>query len=404
MTDQTYGANKRNLDSNGVGLGPYVEDVNADDLKWGSGAEEAWMNYTLPFQKTNGLYLPVSKDNPQNVRVSKSIVDFAALPVYYGLHPFGTLKYDGTELRRPLRPWRSDQSFSIIATDAGTSSNIQFIASGNRIVITTETFDCRMLDVGDNITISDTSSNNGTFEIATLETGEITTVEALTDEGPGAATIVAAGDIPARAGTNLDGYTFEDTSATPANRLLWHVFGDVIGGEPKIIRICDRVVVAECSWNHVRGETVHDEYDYIFGKKQTINGIDVTVRSLTGGDRDRDGRARFVLVGGSLPNEWDRYIMNGIDQDLGPFFDGAMDPEHDDYLGGAQLNNNEARRRKHNQHWHWINQYTWCQETIFDDASSRCVRGRDNSRRWGLYAASVAGISIGFRPVLVFPS
>jgi len=331
------------------------------------------------------------------VQLSGSMVDFSTAPVYYGLHQFGTLKYNGTELRRALRPYRSDHFYSIINTDAGTSSNIQFHADGNRITISSETFDCRMLDVGDEIEVSDTTNNNGTYTISSLEDDEIVVEEALTDEGPGSATIEAGGDVPDREGTNLDGYEFADTSSVAANRLNWHVFGDVVAGKPKIIMICDRALVANLSWNHINGS------DFISGKTVEIDGVEYLCRSLTGGDRNRDGHSQISYAGGSLPNEWDRYIMNGIDQELGPFFDDALDPENDDYLSGSQSGDNAARRRAHNQHWHWLGMYNWCQETIFDSASHRCSRGDRSARRWRRPSAGHSHADLGFRPVLQLP-
>ena len=342
------------------------------------------------------IYSDLERIIKQNKQIS-----FSTTPVYYGLHQFGTMSYDGVEQKRPLRPWRKDFTYSIINTDAGTSSNITFEDDeGSYLIkITGESFDCRILDVGDEIEVSDTDgeTNDGTYTIVSLEDDEIEVAEAVTNQGPISATIEVNGSNIDRQGTNLDGYTFGDTSENPANRLNWHLFGDVVFGKPKIIAISDKILVANCSWNHINGS------DYIFGKNQSIDGVEFLVRSLTGGDRNRDGDGQFSYAGGSLPNEWDRYVMNGIDQELGPFFDNAINPENSDYLSGSQSNNNTARRREHNQLWNWIDMYTWCQETIFDDASRCCIRGHHSARHW--YHRSVGSESVfsGFRPVLLLP-
>ena len=379
-------------------------DVNVGDVNIGTvsqGAKdvsaEPWETDVSDREARELGKVQLSGSIVEEWREQTSHLAYATTSVYYGLHQFGTLKYNGTELRRPLRPYRSDHFYSIINTDAGTSSNIQFHADGNRITISSETFDCRMLDIGDEIEVSDTSNNNGTYTISSLEDDEIVVEESLTDEGPSSATIEAGGDVPEREGINLDGYEFADTSNVAANRLNWHVFGDVVAGKPKIIMICDRALVASLSWNHINGS------DLIFGKTVEIDGVKFLCRSLTGGDRNRDGGSRFSYAGGSLPNEWDRYIMNGIDQDLGPFFDDALDPEENDYLDGSQSGNNTARRRAHNQHWNWLVMYTWGQETFFDDSSRRCSRGNTSARLWYPSSAGTSHVSNGFRPVLQLP-
>ncbi len=92
--------------------------------------------------------------------------------------------------------------------------------------------------------------------------------------------------------------------------------------------------------------------------------------------------------------------MNGVDQDGGPFFSGAPEPENDDYLDGDQRGDNSARRRDHNQAWNWLDMYTWCQEEVAYDASRRALRGRHSARRWHHYSASTTFVSLGFRPAL----
>lgn len=330
--------------------------------------------------------------------IRASQADRLVEPIYLGVKEFGTFQENESALPLPLRPWRSDADtyYSIIDTDTGTSDNITFIADGNRITISTEEFDTKLIRPGDAINVTGTTNNNGNFTISTVEgKDEITVDESITDESPTGVTIRALGDIPHQSGTNLDNYSFGDSQAEPVYNLRWHHFIDNINGQPKQIFICDRVLLVICSWNHINGS------DFIFGKNVTIDGITFLCRSLTGGWGDRDWHNDGRYRGGALPNEWDRYVMNGVDQEGGPFFTGAPEPHNDDYLDGDQRGNNSARRREHNQAWNWLDMYTWCQEEIVFDASRRASRGSRSARGWYRYIASFTYAYIGFRPALL---
>ena len=322
-------------------------------------------------------------------------IAYATAPKYLGLIKMGTLEYDSSELSLPIRPWRSDESFPIFRHDDTTNNTVSF--ENNDISIGTGLFDVEILRVGDEITVSGSGEgNDGTYTLTGV-TSEVLTVSgsAFTTEVAGADIgITAEGDMPDRAGTNLDGYEITDTSSTAENVLRWHMFYDLINGKPSVILISDRGLVANISWNHINGSV------YIFGKPQSVDGQNYLCRVLTGGAANRLGGSSIIYDGGLLPNEWDRYVMNGVDQD-GPFFTGAPEPESADYQNGSQYLNNAARRRKHNQAWHWNASYTWCQETIIDDAARRTLRGYSSARCWAQYAALTSNAVSVWRPCLI---
>ena len=173
------------------------------------------------------------------------------------------------------------------------------------------------------------------------------------------------------------------------------MFYDLINGKPSLILISDRGLVANLNWNHINGS------GFVFGKTQTIDGQNYLFRLLTGGALNRLGGSSGIYDGGLLPNEWDRYVMNGVDQD-GPFFTGAPEPESADYQSGSQYLDNTARRRKHNQAWHWNTTYTLCQDTVIDNPTELCtIRGRNSARFWYPVSATFSDMSFTWRPALV---
>ena len=320
-------------------------------------------------------------------------IAMATAPLYGGLVKMGTLTYNGEELPRPLRPWRRDRSFPVFRDDATTRTTVSF--EGNQISITDVFWDVEMLRVGDQITVSGSNSNDGTYTLTNRTSTTLTVSETLTTEEAGASvSVTAAGDIPDRQSTNLNGYLITDTSSNPENVLQWHMFYDLINGKPSVILISDRGLVANVSWNHINGS------GFVFGKTQTVDGQNYLCRLLTGGAANRLGGSGQVYNGGLLPNEWDRYVMNGVDQD-GPFFTGAPEPESADYQSGSQELNNTARRRKHNQAWHWNGVYTLCQENVIDITGWRTIRGRLSARFWYNIAAAYSDAFFTWRPALV---
>ena len=331
----------------------------------------------------------IAEENRSRLRA----IAMATAPLYCGLVKMGTLTYNGVELPRPLRPWRRDRSFPVFRDDATTRTTVSF--EGNRISITGVLWDVEMLRVGDQITVSGSNSNDGTYTLTNRTSTTLTVSETLTTEEAGASvSVTAAGDIPDRQGTNLNGYSITDTSSNPENVLQWHMFYDLINGKPSLILISDRGLVANVSWNHINNS------GFVFGKTQTIDGQNYLCRLLTGGAANRLGGSSEIYDGGLLPNEWDRYVMNGVDQD-GPFFTGAPEPESADYQSGSQELNNTARRRKHNQAWHWIGIYTLCQDQVIDRPNWCTIRGRLSARFWYYIGASYPDVSFAWRPVLV---
>ena len=204
-----------------------------------------------------------------------------------------------------------------------------------------------------------------------------------------------AGNIPAQSGTNLNNYTFADTSTTEANVLRWHLFVEA----RKYIYISDRVLIADCSFEHINGS------NYITGKWVTIDGVDYWCRSLTGGTADRSGGSDGYYEGGKYPNEWDRYVMNNADgedpntNDL--YFPDAPTPVAADYPSESIADDDDARKREHNQAWNWIAIRTWCSDTALHDNTRRSYRGYHSARYWGHGTSDSASVIDGWRPCLI---
>jgi hypothetical protein len=189
------------------------------------------------------------------------------------------------------------------------------------------------------------------------------------------------GNIPAFHG-DMSKYSFgpatnEDTV------LYWHKFID----QNKTLLICDRNLIHSVSWSHLNNA------DFIFGKEIELDGKLYKCRVLTGGSANRGNS----YGGGQLPNEWDRYVMNGAD--IGePHFAYAPTPVPEDYPGTGVGTDQTTWARAHNQAWNWISMFSWCQET----SGSGCVyRGNNSVRYWGAYLSSTdTRAYLGWRPVL----
>ncbi len=327
-------------------------------------------------------------------------------PIYLGVKKFGTLEYNSVEQPLPLRPWRSGTSNkypAVINNDAGESTNVSF--DGNTISIAGGDLFTATVGIGhilredDEIEVDTTEgTNDGTYTVESMTTEEIvvkgaspqfTTQDAAT---AGTTTIYAFGDILEQDPSDCD---IVDTSDTAANVLRWHHFVDEVNGELKHIYICDRHILSDISWNDLNGE------GWILGTEKTIDGKTGILRSLTGGAANRDGEGSTDYGGGILPNEWNRYVLNGVDSE-GPFFDGAPTPADEDYLVSSSLTGDNAiRRDTHNQAWHWLHQYSWCQEVAWHDASRRASRGLASARYWTHPSASPTTTNRGFRPAFV---
>jgi hypothetical protein len=188
------------------------------------------------------------------------------------------------------------------------------------------------------------------------------------------------GNIPAFHG-DMSKYSFgpatnEDTV------LYWHKFID----QNKTLLICDRNLIHSVSWDHLNGA------GFIFGKEIELDGQLYKCRVLTGGSANRGNE----YAGGQLPNEWDRYVMNGADVGE-PHFADAPIPVSEDYPGTSIYNDQTAWARTHNQAWNWISMFSWCQET---SGSYRVYRGYHSARYWHASAPTNTGTYRGWRPVL----
>jgi hypothetical protein len=193
------------------------------------------------------------------------------------------------------------------------------------------------------------------------------------------------GNIPAFGG-NMNLYAF-GPATSEETVLYWHRFIEENG---KTLLICDRNLVRSISWNHL------DDAGFIFGKEIELDGRLYKCRVLTGGSANRSGGTDGSFGGGRLPNEWDRYVMNGADVGE-PHFAYAPAPVPEDYPGTSIYNDQTAWARAHNQAWNWISMRSWCQET---SSSNRVRRGNSSARYWTTDSPSFTNAILGWRPVL----
>lgn len=122
--------------------------------------------------------------------------------------------------------------------------------------------------------------------------------------------------------------------------------------------ICDRCLVVSVSWENLNAAGL------IFGKEVIIDGKKYKLRSLTGSS----GAAG--TYGAGKNTEWDDLI---------------------DAVGEST------------DITHWLNIYSWCQETYYNNTSTRTIRGSANAARGCNNApAAYADTYIGWRPVLEY--
>ena len=186
------------------------------------------------------------------------------------------------------------------------------------------------------------------------------------------------GDIPQMSGS-MANYTFGDTPSADANKLQWVKIKD---GD-KTLLICDRVILVSVSWDDLNGQ------GYVTGKTITIDGTKYKCRLLTGGSNRRNND--WYAGGTPTNNEWDRFITRE------EVITGLPAPVSSDL--DTNLNTTD-HSSTHNQLWHWVGVYSWCQETWAENASLRAVRGYGSARFWNNSYASNSGPFLGFRPVL----
>jgi len=174
-------------------------------------------------------------------------------------------------------------------------------------------------------------------------------------------------------------YTFGDTPSADANKLQWVKIKD---GD-KTLLICDRVILVSVSWDDLNGQ------GYVTGKTITIDGTKYKCRLLTGGSNRRNND--WYAGGTPTNNEWDRFITR---EEVITGLPAPVSSDLDTNLNTTDHNST------HNQLWHWVGVYSWCQETWAENASYRAGRGYGSARNWNIYSSGGRYVGVGFRPVL----
>ena len=174
-------------------------------------------------------------------------------------------------------------------------------------------------------------------------------------------------------------YTFGDTPSADANKLQWVKIKD---GD-KTLLICDRVILVSVSWDDLNGQ------GYVTGKTITIDGTKYKCRLLAGGSNRRNND--WYAGGTPTNNEWDRFITR---EEVITGLPAPVSSDLDTNLNTTDHNS------AHNQLWHWVGVYSWCQETWAENASSRARRGYASARHWNYGNATDRYAHVGFRPVL----
>lgn len=178
---------------------------------------------------------------------------------------------------------------------------------------------------------------------------------------------------------SMANYTFGDTPSADANKLQWVKIKD---GD-KTLLICDRVILVSVSWDDLNGQ------GYVTGKTITIDGTKYKCRLLTGGSNRRNND--WYAGGTPTNNEWDRFITR---EEVITGLPAPVSSDLDTNLNTTDHNST------HNQLWHWVGVYSWCQETWAENASYRACRGYNSARTWYDNSSGGRGVGVGFRPVL----
>lgn len=178
---------------------------------------------------------------------------------------------------------------------------------------------------------------------------------------------------------SMANYTFGNTPSADANKLQWVKIKD---GD-KTLLICDRVILVSVSWDDLNAQ------GYITGKTVTIDGTKYKCRVLTGGNNRRNND--YYAGGTPTNNEWDRFITRE------EVISGLPAPVFSDLDTSLNVTDHNST---HNQLWHWVGVYSWCQETYAENASSRAYRGYFSARCWNYDSSGSRCVYLGFRPVL----
>ena len=178
---------------------------------------------------------------------------------------------------------------------------------------------------------------------------------------------------------SMANYTFGNTPSADANKLQWVKIKD---GD-KTLLICDRVILVSVSWDDLNAQ------GYITGKTVTIDGTKYKCRVLTGGNNRRNND--YYAGGTPTNNEWDRFITRE------EVISGLPAPVSSDLDTSLNVTDHNST---HNQLWHWVGVYSWCQETYAENASYRARRGYYSARPWDYSSSGYRIVYLGFRPVL----
>ena len=142
-----------------------------------------------------------------------------------------------------------------------------------------------------------------------------------------------------------NGTDFGIGDTVPGKEITWLKLGD--------IWVCDRNILQDISW-----ETLNKK-GFVFGKEIEIDNEKYTLRILTGSDGEDYGKG--------CGNEWD-HLTDEYDED--------------------------------NDILHFYNMYSWCQETYYNNASDRSIRGYNSGRSCNCGSTAITDEIIGWRPVL----
>lgn len=192
---------------------------------------------------------------------------------------------------------------------------------------------------------------------------------------------IGVGDIPDfNSLTDMTKWTLGDTPSDTAKKLKWIKIKD---GD-KTLLVCDRVILANVSWDDLNGQ------GYITGKTITIDGQQYKARLLSGGNNYRSGSDAYS-GGQPTSNEWDRFVTREES------ISGLPVPTSSDLDSTRDMTDKNST---HNQFWNWLGMYSWCQETYTGNTSSRAIRGYSSARFW-IYGSSSDRLgSFGWRPAL----
>ena len=178
---------------------------------------------------------------------------------------------------------------------------------------------------------------------------------------------------------SMANYTFGDTPSADANKLQWV---QIQAGDKPLL-ICARVILVRVSCDDLTGQCS------VTGKTITIDGTKYKCRLLTGGSNRRNND--WYAGGTPTNNEWDRFITR---EEVITGLPAPVSSDLDTNLNTTDHNST------HNQLWHWVGVYSWCQETWAENASRRAYRGYSSARYWNYDSSGYRYVSVGFRPVL----